>query len=76
MAAQLWHTRDVATYLNVKESTIRYWVHTGFIPHIKFHGAVRYRQADIDGWLDKRSVSGRTKKTQEIADGILRTEKR
>jgi hypothetical protein len=27
----------------VEESTIRYWVHLNYIPHIKFQNLVRYR---------------------------------
>jgi len=53
MGTQLWNTREVAAYLNVKEATIRHWVHIGYIPHIKFRGSVRYRQETIDTWLEK-----------------------
>ena len=47
----LWNNKEVAAYLNVKESTIRNWVHIRYVPHIKFRGAVRFRKADIDAWL-------------------------
>ena len=47
MTSTLWNNKEVATFLNVKESTIRYWVHIGYIPHIKFRGAVRFRESDI-----------------------------
>ena len=53
MTSTLWNNKEVATFLNVKESTIRYWVHIGYIPHIKFRGAVRFRKADIDAWLSR-----------------------
>ena len=72
MAAQLWNTREVAAYLNVKESTIRNWVHIGFIPHVKFRGLVRYREEVINDWLAKRTVSGRTRRVPETSGDILR----
>ena len=72
MAAQLWNTREVAAYLNVKESTIRNWVHIGFIPHVKFRGLVRYREEVINDWLTKRTVSGRTRRVPGTSGDILR----
>ena len=58
--AILWNTPELAAYLNVKEGTIRYWVHVKYIPHIKFQSLVRFRKTDIDAWLDKRTALGRT----------------
>jgi len=59
--AILWNTPELAAYLNVKESTIRYWVHVKYIAYIKFQGLVRFRKTDIDAWLDQRTVLERTK---------------
>ena len=70
MATQLWNTREVAVYLNVKEATIRHWVHIGYIPHIKFRGSVRYRQETIDTWLDTCAV-GMRRTPKRIAQDIL-----
>lgn len=58
--AILWNTPELAAYLNVKEGTIRYWVHIGYIPYIKFQSLVRFRKTDIDAWLDQRTALGRT----------------
>ena len=58
--AILWNTPELAAYLNVKETTIRYWVHIGYIPYIKFQSLVRFRKTDIDAWLDQRTALGRT----------------
>ena len=72
MPSTLWNTREVAAYLNVKESTIRHWVHIGYIPHIKFRGLVRYQQETIDEWLSKCTVGMRRtpgKIAQEILEG-------
>ena len=62
--------REVAAYLNVKEATIRHWVHIGYIPHIKFRGSVRYRQETIDTWLEKCAV-GMRHTPKRIAQDIL-----
>jgi excisionase family DNA binding protein len=53
--------KEAAEYLKVKLSTIRKWTHLGFIPYVKLRGAVRYDQAKIDEWIEKRSKEGRTK---------------
>jgi excisionase family DNA binding protein len=67
----LWTVREVAAHLNVKESTIRHWVHIGYIPHIKFRGAVRFRESDIAPWLDQCVAACRTTPS-EFASRILR----
>lgn len=67
----LWTVKEVAAYLNVKESTIRHWVHTDYIPRVKFRGAVRFRQTDIVEWLNRCSTIGRTDPGR-IASRILR----
>jgi excisionase family DNA binding protein len=58
--AILWNTPELAAYLNVKEGTIRYWVHVKYIPYVKFQSLVRFRKTDIDAWLDQRTELGRT----------------
>ena len=70
MTSNLWNTKEVAQYLNVKESTIRHWVHIGYIPHIKFRGLVRYQQDTIDEWLAKCTV-GMRRTPKNIAQEIL-----
>ena len=55
---------QIAELLQVKESTIRDWTHTNFIPYIKFGRLVRYKESDILEWLEKRS-----KNKLKILDG-------
>ena len=69
--AILWNTPQIAAYLNVKESTIRYWVHVKYIPHIKFQSLVRFRKTNIDAWLDKRTAPGRMTTARKISEEIL-----
>ena len=69
--AILWNTPQIAAYLNVKESTIRYWVHVKYIPHIKFQNLVRFRKTGIDAWLDQRTAPGRMTTTRKICEQIV-----
>jgi excisionase family DNA binding protein len=71
MTTSLWNTKEVASHLNVKESTIRYWTHIGYIPHIKFRGAVRFRESDIVDWVN-RCVTTCQAAPSEYASRILR----
>ena len=71
MNSSLWNTNEVASYLNVKESTIRYWTHIGYIPHIKFRGAVRFRESDIAEWVNRCVPTCQTAPS-EFASRILR----
>jgi excisionase family DNA binding protein len=70
-AGSLWKTTEVAAYLNVAESCIRHWVHIGYIPHVKFRGAVRFREKDILEWLDRCAATPRTSPS-EYSSRILR----
>jgi excisionase family DNA binding protein len=50
--------------LGVKPSTIYQWTHQGFIPHVKLGKLVRFREADVAKWIEKRSEKGR--KTRSV----------
>lgn len=68
----LWKTDDVAKYLAVPVSTIRYWTSKGFIPHIKLPAAVRFEPDVIVEWT--RAMARGTleaRKPEEIASEIL-----
>ncbi|MFA6146994.1 MAG: helix-turn-helix domain-containing protein [bacterium] len=69
--AILWNTPELAAYLNVKEGTIRYWVHIGYIPYVKFQSLVRFRKTDIDAWLDNRTAPGRMTTAKKISEEIV-----
>ena len=71
MTSTLWNNKEVAAFLNVKESTIRNWVHIGYIPHIKFRGAVRFRESDIIEWVNRCVTTFQTTPT-EYTSRILR----
>jgi excisionase family DNA binding protein len=63
---QLMKAAQVAELLNVAESTIRKWVHYGFIPHVKLGRAVRFREKDIETWITERTEKGRASLAPEI----------
>ena len=63
---ELLNSAQVAGWLNVKESTIRKWTHYGFIPHVKLGRCVRFRENEIEKWLQERSEKGRSSMTPDI----------
>ena len=54
---------QVAQLLNVKTSTIYYWVHKRIIPHIKFPGALRFHTAEVTEWIEQHKRRGRPRST-------------
>ena len=52
---ELLNTAQVAEWLNVKESTIRKWVHYGFIPHVKLGRCVRFQESEIETMVTRES---------------------
>jgi excisionase family DNA binding protein len=59
-------TAEIAEQLGMSVSTIRKWVHYGFIPHVKLGRAVRFREKDIEKWIEERSEKGRASLAPEI----------
>jgi excisionase family DNA binding protein len=54
----LWDTESCAAYLGVSAWTLRHgWRRLG-IPAVKVGGALRFRKASVDKWLDSRESSG------------------
>ena len=72
----LWDTKEVAVFLNVKESTIRNWVHTSYIPRIKFRGAVRFQREEIGSWVKTLAVDGAPDRSHKIAGEIFKSIRR
>jgi excisionase family DNA binding protein len=63
---ELLKTAEVAKLLNVSQSTIRKWVHYGFIPHAKLGRCVRFNREDIERWVQERTEQGRESLAPEI----------
>ena len=47
----LLNVKQVAQYLQLKESTIYSWAQDGKIPAIKIGRTWRFRRSDLDSWL-------------------------
>jgi excisionase family DNA binding protein len=63
---RLLDTVEIAEQLNMSVSTIRKWVHFKFIPHIKLGRAVRFREKDVEAWIEERTEKGRASLAPEI----------
>jgi excisionase family DNA binding protein len=63
---RLLDTAEIAEQLNMSVSTIRKWVHYGFIPHVKLGRAVRFREKDVEAWIEERTEKGRASLAPEI----------
>jgi excisionase family DNA binding protein len=57
-ASPLLSREEAAAYLNVRPQTLAVWATTGrySLPMIRVGRRIRYRQADLDRWLAKRTV--------------------
>ncbi len=53
MKETLLTVKQVAQYLQLKESTIYSWAQDGKIPAIKIGRTWRFRRADLDDWLEQ-----------------------
>jgi len=51
---------DLCDLLQVSRSTVYEWTHINFIPHYKFPKGVRFRATEIERWLKRKKISGRT----------------
>jgi excisionase family DNA binding protein len=57
-----WDIKAIARYLAIKPSTLYAWAAQGKIPHIKIHGLIRFRPAEIEAWITtfrKKRENGR-----------------
>lgn len=50
---------DVARYLGMKERTIYEWAQSGRIPAFKLGATWRFRQSEIDAWLETQRTGSR-----------------
>jgi len=49
----LLNVKQVAEYLQLKESTIYSWAQDGKVPAIKIGRTWRFRRSDLDLWLER-----------------------
>ncbi|MDP2654339.1 MAG: helix-turn-helix domain-containing protein [Candidatus Omnitrophota bacterium] len=62
---KLLKVSEVSEMLQVSPKTVYNWVCYGYIPHFKVNssrgngGALRFRQSDLEQWLEIRKQNGR-----------------
>jgi excisionase family DNA binding protein len=52
---------DVAKILSVAKITIYKWAENGIIPHYRLERAIRFREADINAFIEKSRVENEKK---------------
>ena len=60
---KLLNIQEISDLLGVKPSTVRKWVHLGFIPHVKLGRAVRFEKTTLEKWVSEQSREGRPNQT-------------
>ena len=53
--SKLWTPKDLADYLRVDESVVRYWVRIYEVPHIRLGRQIRFDPEDILEWIAAKS---------------------
>ena len=58
----MWLTiKELSAYIKIKDKTLYYLVERGAIPHYRIGKLVRFKQAEIDAWMEtKRAKSFET----------------
>lgn len=52
--------RQISEHLQIKSSTLYAWVTQGKIPFVRIHRLIRFRQEEIDRWLESFNQEMRT----------------
>ena len=56
---KLLTAQEIALYLGVQPSTIYQWTHQGYIPHIKLGKFVRFKECEVEKWIEEKKELGR-----------------
>ena len=51
-----WDTSTAARYLGCTEGTLRQWTSRRRVPFVKIGRLTRFRQRDLDEWIDEHTV--------------------
>jgi len=60
--------QEIADILGVQPSTIYQWTHQGYIPHVKIGKFVRFKEKDVEKWVERKEESGRMTKKLTVED--------
>ena len=58
--------QEIAEVLGVQSSTIYQWTHQGYIPHVKIGKFVRFKEKDVEKWVEKKTSNGRENRKSDI----------
>ena len=50
---------EVSDIMGVKINTLYSWVHQNKIPHLKIGRLVKFRQSDLERWLEGKTIQVR-----------------
>ena len=50
---------EMAQYLHVPESTIRYWIFHRKLPYLKIGRAIRFNIEVVEAWLDAKALESK-----------------
>ncbi len=56
---KLWTMEDLANWLQVRETAIRYWLRTTDLPHYRIGRHIRFSKEQVKEWLVWHTESGR-----------------
>ena len=57
---------EVAGQLQLKPRTVYHWIHERYIPSIKLGALIRFDQASVATWAEKRETVGRISRRLEV----------
>lgn len=64
---KLWTIDDVADFLQVKASVVKYWIYNSDIPFIKLGKFYRFDPEEINIWLKKgKNRKGQTQRELQL----------
>jgi len=58
--------QEIAEVLGVQPSTIYQWTHQGYIPHVKLGKFVRFKEKDVEKWVERKASNGRVTRKVEL----------
>lgn len=57
---KLLTVEQLSALIQVSRRTLYEWTHTGFIPYYKFPKGIRFKESNVEKWLEKRKKEGRS----------------
>ena len=56
---KLLTVKQLGELLQISTRTIYEWTHIGYVPHYKLPKGIRFKMAEVEKWLKKKSRKGR-----------------